>query len=175
MVEQHEDKLAAAWEKTGVERFVEFALERLHGDLRTLSREWRQLTELEYNQKIEAIEGVVMYLQKSVLYVLLKRRGELSPSEFLQTITEIHPPEETFDGWRDFVLTHIQTVYDALDAMNMLLTGEAYKDMWGERIYAGALRGSSMLAYGRANKRMHDKYPPEDEDAGPKDTAVEED
>ncbi len=163
MVEPQEDKFASAWEKTGVERFVEFALERVHGDLRTLSREWRQLTELEYNQKIEAIEGVVMYLQKAVLYVLLKRRGELSPSEFLQRITEIQPPEETFDGWRDFVLTHIQVVYDALDAMNMLLTGEPYKDMWGERIYAGALRGASMMAYSRANKKMQDRYPVEED------------
>lgn len=163
MVEPQEDKFASAWEKTGVERFVEFALERVHGDLRTLSSEWRQLTELEYNQKIEAIEGVVMYLQKAVLYVLLKRRGELSPGEFLQRITDVSLSEETFDGWRDFVLTHVQIVYDALDAMNMLLTGEPYKDMWGERIYAGALRGASMMAYSRANKRMRDKYPPEDE------------
>ncbi len=139
MGERDIEREAAAYEKTGVERFLEFALERIHSDMRTLSREHLKMSELELYSSQEALEDDVDYVQK-IVYSLSLKRGEMTPGEVLGKIEDAPNLEEGFGftSWWNYITAHIQIIYESLDAMGMLLTGQQYKDVWGEAIYAQA-------------------------------------
>ncbi len=139
MGESDIERDALAYEKTGVERFLEFALERIHSDMRTLSRDNLKMSELELNSSQEALEDDVDYVQK-IVYSLSLKRGEMTPGEVLGKIERAPDLETEFDftDWWNYITAHIQIIYESLDAMGMLLTGQQYKDVWGEAIYSQA-------------------------------------
>ncbi len=147
------EREAEASEKTGIERFFEYTLEKIHSDMRILSREKHQISELELNSREEAIEEDVDYVQR-VLYSLTMKRGDMTPKDFKGKVKGVPKlgADFAFDEWWGYILSHVQIIYESLDAMGMLLTDSSYKDVWGETMFDSARLDAILLASGEKRK-----------------------
>ncbi len=143
--------IANVYEKVRIENSIAFRLENVESAMSTLSKERNELSTADLFDKMRAIEEDLEKIQKLVMTLAVRRESTIG--DLLEQGPTL-PEKPLYSEWRDYILGHLQILYQALDEMHLLLTDVPYEQDWGDAFFMNVRTETFMEAAREALKKV---------------------
>lgn len=145
-----EPDVAGTYEKIRIENSIAFRLENVESALSSLSKERNTLPSVDLFDKMRMIEEDLEKTQQLVITLSIRRGSSIN--ELLDKGPEL-TEKPLYSQWRNYILGHLQILYQSLDEMHLLLTEVPYLTDWGDAFFLNAQGATFMEAAREALKK----------------------
>lgn len=134
------------YEKLRLEISISMELDKIQNDISQLSKVRHKLPKADLFDRMRGIVEDIEKVQRVV--VSLSERRHSSIRMKLVRARGLLPKKVTYQSWRNYIMTHMQILYESLDEMKLLLTDVPYDQDWSDDFFYDALTKTHQDAQG---------------------------
>ncbi len=131
------EEIANVYEKLRLEISLSMDLDRIQARLSDLSKVRHKLPKADLFDEMRATVEDIEKVQRIVVSLANRRSSSIKMK--LHRLKGILSGKVTYQKWRNYVMTHLQVLYESLDEMHLLLTDIPYEQDWADDFFAQAI------------------------------------